>query len=166
MRIATVLLAWLSMLAVDLVLHAGLLAGFYVEGSGFLLAPADAFVRIPAGYAAFLGLAVALVWLMGRLGTVGLLPGARLGLALGAIAWGSLVLGLWSITTASPGLLAGWWIGQSLELGVGGGVAGSLAAGASRRRVSAAVIGMLAAALAIVVILQSTGLAPAVRFES
>ena len=162
MRPAPVILTWLAMLAVDLVLHAGLLSGFYVAGGSFLLSPADAFVRIPAGYAAFLVLAIALVWLIGRLNAVGVRNGAMVGLLGGAVTWGALVLGLWSITTASPGLLAGWWIGQSVELAVGGGVAGALFAGARRRRVGAAVGAMLVVSFSVTVFLQSTGLAPAI----
>ena len=41
-----------------------------------------------------------------------------LGLQVGAFAWGALVLGLLSISTASIGLLAGWFIGQTIEAGI------------------------------------------------
>ncbi len=166
MRLINVALVWLAMLAVDLVLHAGLLSGFYVAGGAFLLEPMDAFIRIPAGYAAFLILAAAIVWLLERLEATGIRDGARVGLLAGAVVWGALVLGLWSISTAEPGLLVAWWIGQSVELGVGGAVAGALLAGARPRRVGAWVIAMLVAALLIVVVLQSTGLVPTVRINS
>jgi len=32
--------------------------------------------------------------------------------------WGALVIGLYSIRTASVPLLAGWWIGQAIEVGL------------------------------------------------
>ena len=75
--------------------------------------------------------------------------------------WGSLVLGLWSISTAEPGLLAGWWVGQSVELAVGGAVIGSILAGTRVRtmvwRVAALVAGGFIAAL----VLQTIGYAEA-----
>ena len=52
------LLSWLAMIGVDFLLHAGLLASWYVEPHPFLLPPTAAFARIPLGYMSFLGLAV------------------------------------------------------------------------------------------------------------
>ena len=57
-------ISWLSMLAFDLFLHAGLLAGLYMEPSPFLLPPMEAFRRIPLGYLSFLVLAILLAWFM------------------------------------------------------------------------------------------------------
>ena len=50
--------------------------------------------------------------------------GAFFGIQLGILAWGSLVLGLYSISTASPILLLGWFLGQTAELAVAGAVVG------------------------------------------
>jgi len=119
-----VLLAWLSMVGFDLFLHAGVLARLYAEPSPFLLPPERAFALIPVGYLSFLILAVLLVWLMARLSIKGWREGSKFGLQLGALSWGAFTLGLLSISTASPLLLAGWFVGQTLELGIGGLVAG------------------------------------------
>lgn len=118
------LLAWLSMIGVDFFLHAGLLAPLYSNPSPFLLPPARAFTLIPVGYASFLLLAILLVWLMINLGYSGWMQGGVFGAQLGAVAWGALILGLYSISTAPVSLLFGWFIGQSLELGVAGIVVG------------------------------------------
>src|SRR5947209_7534433 len=47
------LLAWLAMIGLDFFLHGGLLAGLYTAPAAFLLPPAQAFSRIPLGYAGF-----------------------------------------------------------------------------------------------------------------
>ncbi len=118
------LLAWLSMIGFDFFLHAGLLTRLYTEPSPFLLPPERAFALIPIGYLSCLGLAVLLTWLMARLGLRGWRQGAFFGIQLGLLAWGSLVLGLFSISTASPALLLGWFLGQTVELGIAGVVLG------------------------------------------
>jgi hypothetical protein len=64
------LLSWLAMLGLDFFLHGGLLAAFWVQNSPFLLPPAQAFLRIPMGYAACLLLA-GLLRLMRGLGIAG-----------------------------------------------------------------------------------------------
>jgi hypothetical protein len=159
--IATIALTWLATLGVDLFLHAGLLAPHYDWGSPFLLEPETAFVRIPAGYLAFLVLAAGLVWLLPRLGVGTGREGAVIGGAFGAVIWGALILGLWSISTADPALLAGWWIGQSAELALGGAIVGSVIGGMRLRslawRVGAGVVVLAISA----VVLQSTGYAEA-----
>ena len=159
--VATVTLGWLAMVGVDLFLHAGVLAPLYDWDSPFLLSPADAFVRIPAGYLAFGVLAWALTWLLRRLEVQNGRDAAALGAAAGAVLWGGLVLGLWSISTAEPALLAGWWIGQTVELAIGGYVMGLLLGGARRRSVRWLVAAILLVGLATAVILQSIGYARA-----
>ena len=118
------LLTWFAMVGFDFFLHAGVLAPLYVEPSAFLLPPEQAFVLIPFGYLSFLGLAILLIWLMTRLRLHEWRKGALFGTQVGLLAWGSLVLGLYSISTASPILLVGWWLGQTVELGLAGAVAG------------------------------------------
>jgi hypothetical protein len=81
--------------------------------------------------------------------------------ALGAVAWGALLLGLWSISTAHPALLAGWWVGQTVELALGGYVIGSMLGGA-RLRTVAWVVGLVLAVGAVsAVVLQTIGYATA-----
>ena len=118
------LLAWMSMIGFDFFLHAGILAPLYAKESSFLLPPERELTLIPVGYISFLGLAALLTWLMVRLNLQEWRKGAVFGFQLGFLAWGSLMLGLYSITTASPVLLWGWFLGQTVELGVAGAVVG------------------------------------------
>lgn len=155
--------AWILSVAFDFFLHAGALARLYMAPSPFLLPLNDAFRRIPLGYATFLGLTIALYWLIDRLGVRGWRMGMRYGLVVGAVVWGALVIGLYSISTASVPLLAGWWIGQAAELGLAGAVLGAAAAGTSLKRIWQAVAAAAAALIIATIALQSSGLAPAMR---
>lgn len=155
--------AWVLALGVDFFLHAGLLARLYFAPSTFLLPPAEALRRIPLGYLAFLILTLALGWLVYRLQVRGAAAGFRLGLGGGTLVWGALLLGLASITPASPSLLAAWWIGQSLELGASGAVLGAATAGMPMRRLWTRVTGVVLILVVLTVVLQSLGSAPAVR---
>lgn len=160
------LIAWFLALGVDLFLHAGLLARFYLIKSPFLLPPEEAFRRIPVGYLAFLLLTAALFWLFRRLDVRGIRTGCQHGFLVGVVLWGSLAGGLYSISTASAPLLVAWWLGQAVELGVSGGVIGGIAAGIPRRRMlfwAAMIVGVL---FAITIALQSLGLAPAMRLAT
>lgn len=155
------LLAWLSMIGFDFFLHAGLLARLYTEPSPFLLPPERAFALIPIGYLSFLGLAVLLTWLMARLGLQGWRQGALFGIQLGLLAWGSFVLGLFSISTASPALLLGWFLGQTVELGTAGMVVGHGFAGRRLGRLFVIVLILVIIAVVAGVIVQNVGFAPA-----
>jgi hypothetical protein len=165
-RLAAVLsiaAAWVLSLGIDLFLHGGLLARLYAEPSPFLLPAEDAFRRIPLGYLTFLILTIGLFWLLRRLQVRGFAAGFRVGAATGAIVWGALVLGLYSITTATLSLLTGWWIGQTVELAFAGAVLGAVADGVPLKRVWA-VVGVAVIALAAATIaLQSLGFAPAMK---
>ncbi len=163
---AVAVLAWIAMIGVDFFLHAGLLARLYTEPSPFLLPPLRAFALIPLGYLSFLVMAVLILWLARRLGIHGARAGLVFGLQLGALMWGAFVLGLASISTASPSLLAGWLVGQAIELGVGGAVVGS---GLGRRPLRSLLLRVLTLALTTFVVtiaLQSAGLAPQIRLNS
>ena len=119
------LLAFVATIGFDLFLHAGILNPLYSGANSFLLAPEESFRRIPFGYLSFAILTVLLLWLMSRLQIQGWRRGLFFGLVFGVLVWGSLVLGLFSISTASPTLLTGWFLGQTAELGIGGIVIGS-----------------------------------------
>jgi len=156
------LLAWLSMIGFDFFLHAGALAHLYLEPSPFLLPPERAFTLIPVGYLSFLGLAILLTWLMARLGIQGWCQGGVFGLQLGSFALGAFVLGLLSISTATPALLAGWFFGQTLELGIAGMVVGSGFAVPRLGRLFVKVLAFVIGAFALTVALQNVGRALAV----
>jgi hypothetical protein len=155
--------AWVLSLGIDLFLHGGLLARLYAEPSPFLLPAADAFRRIPLGYLTFLILTMGLFSLVRQLHVRGSVAGFRLGAVTGAVVWGALVLGLYSISTASLSLLAGWWIGQSVELAFAGAVLGAVADGVPLKWVWAVVGVAVVALAAATVALQSLGFAPAMK---
>jgi hypothetical protein len=161
--ISAIVAAWLLSVGCDLFLHGGLLARMYVEPSPFLLPPEEAFRRIPLGYLTFLGLTIALSWTIRRLGVREALAGFRFGSVAGAVVWGTLVVGLFSISTAPLPLLAGWWIGQTIELGLAGAVLGAAAGGAPMKRIWAIVAVAVLAFVVATVALQSLGLAPAMK---
>jgi len=156
-------LSWLSMIGVDFFLHAGLLARFYVQPSPFLLPPERAFQLIPLGYLSFLLIAVLLVWLMFRLKIQGWRGGFLFGLELGALVWGAMVLGLISISTASVWLLLGWLLGQTGELAIAGMFVGSGLGGERLTRLFIMVAVLIFISVLATIVLQSTGLAPAIR---
>ena len=79
----------------------------------------------------------------------------------GGVVWGGLLLGIWSISTAEPALLAGWWAGQTVELALGGSVIGALLGGARLRTVSWLVGAVVVASVLTAVVLQSIGYATA-----
>ncbi|OGO38249.1 MAG: hypothetical protein A2147_05310 [Chloroflexi bacterium RBG_16_57_8] len=118
------LLALWATIGFDLFLHAGVLATLYQAPSPFLLSPEESFRRIPLGYVSFAIMIALLAVLVRRLGFLGWKRGMSFGLSFGAFVWGSLALGLYSISTASPGLLLGWFLGQTVELGIAGLVVG------------------------------------------
>jgi hypothetical protein len=159
------LIAWLSMLGFDFIWHAGLLAGLYTQPSPFLLPLSTAFALIPVGYLSFLLMAVLLIWLMLRLKLTGWHQGALFGLQLGAFTWGAFVLGLLSVTTASYSLLIGWFVGQTLELGIAGAVVGGAFAGVRLRRLFGLVFVFVLLAVMATIILQSLGIVPMTRIS-
>jgi hypothetical protein len=155
--------AWMLSLGFDVFLHGGLLAGLYVEPSGFLLGPEDAFRRILLGYLAFLALTLSLYWLLRRLGIRGAIAGFRHGAAAGAVVWGAFAAGLYSISTVTLPILAGWWIGQTAELGLAGAALGAAANGVPLKRIWTIVTGAVIACVAATIVLQSLGLAPPMK---
>jgi tryptophan-rich sensory protein len=164
--IGVIFLAWFAVLGFDFFLHGGLLAGFYTESSPFLLPPEMAFRLIPLGYLAFLVLQIFLVWLMVRLDIKGWRPGLLFGLQVGGFVWGAMVLGLLSISTASIPLMVGWFIGQTIEAGIGGMVAGAGLKKEHMRRLVIYVVVFVIGSIFITVLLQSVGLAPATKINS
>lgn len=154
-------LAWVAMLGWDFLLHGGLLTSFYVAGDPVLLSPLEAFQRIPLGYASFLILAALLVWLMPRFELKEGRSAFGFGLKIGALLWGSFVLGLVSIVRFDILLGAGWFIGQTLGLGIGAAVVQQAAAASNLKRMTLFVVLFFILCASITIILQSTGLAPA-----
>jgi hypothetical protein len=151
------------MLGVDFLLHAGLLAGLYARLSPFLLPPIEAFRRIPLGYAGFLLLAILLAWMLPRFNISTWKGAFWFGIKLGAMVWGSFVLGLISISAIEPDLAAAWFLGQTLELGVGAAVVQEAAGSSSLRRITLLVSLFVVLAIVITVALQTFGIVPTIR---
>ena len=151
---------WFLSIGFDLFLHGGLLARLYAKESPFLLPPMEAFRRIPLGYLAFLILTFGLFWLLRRLNIRGLTAGFRYGVAAGALVWGAFVIGLYSISTATGALLVGWWVGQTVELGLAGAAIGAASGGTRLRRIWMVVVMAVIAFFIATVVLQTLGFAP------
>ena len=75
------------------------------------------------------------------------------------------MIGLLSISTASLELMAGWFIGQTVEAGIGGMVIGGGLVSKRPWRLVAYVVLFVIAAVVVTIILQSVGLAPAVEMR-
>jgi hypothetical protein len=94
-------IVWLAMLGLDFLLNGALFARLYLQGGSFLLEPQEAFRRIPAGYLAFLILAVGVVELAYRVRISTLSTAVRVGLLAGAAFGGIWSLSLYSVATLS-----------------------------------------------------------------
>lgn len=160
------IIAWLAVLGLDFLLHAGLLAGLYLQPSPFLLSPLTALALIPVGYLSLLLLAMLLIWLMIRLELAGWREGLLFGLKLGGLIGGAFMLGLLSVSTASFSLLAGWFVGQTLELALAGAIIGSGLAGMRLRRLFGMVMVFVLLSVIATIILQSLGVVPTSRIPS
>lgn len=163
--VSTIAAAWILSIGVDVLLHGGILARQYLVPSPFLLNPPEAFRRIPYGYLAFLMLTAALYWLIRRLDVRGANAGFRYAATAGFVVWGAVVIGLYSISTAAVSLLAGWWLGHTIELGLAGAVIGASAAGTRHRRLWAPVALAVTGCVVATVALQAIGWAPVVKMN-
>lgn len=158
------LVAWLAMLGLDFLLNGAVFARLYQVGGAFMLAPEEAFRRIPFGYLAFMVLAVAIVEVADRLGVAGAYGGIRLGLAMGSVigvVWG---LSLYSIATLGAlTALAFAVIWLALVL-LGSAVAAIGLASASLRGLVLRVAAFDLVCGATVIALQSLGVVVTVKF--
>lgn len=149
------LLAWLSAIGFDFLLHGGILAPLYADPHPFLLPPERAFALIPAGYLAFLILAILQLWLMLKLGINTWQDGLLFGLKIGVMIWGAVVISLISISTAPLSLMAAWFVGQSLEMGLSALVIGTGLASENLKRLSTLVLLFFILAIALGILLQN-----------
>jgi hypothetical protein len=159
-RLRVALVVWLAMVGLDFVLNAALFARMYEEGGAFMLAPGEAFRRIPFGYLAFLILAAGVVELAFRLGVTTLSQGIRFGVATGAVLGAAWSLGLYSIATLSPQVALAFAVIWFALLTVAGTVAAAGLRRASLRGLTLRVAGMDVLGAIAVVALQSFGVVP------
>ncbi|MHC4509737.1 MAG: hypothetical protein ACYTAO_12390 [Planctomycetota bacterium] len=156
------LLVWVAMIGVDFFLHGGIFAATYVQVSPFLLSAMEAFRRIPLGYLALLATAGLLVWIIDQASVRGWRKGLVIGLCLGAVMGVSFTLGLYSISTASPQLLAAWFVAQVREIAIAGAIIGQgLVVDSLRRLTLYVIVGFILLSVATVV-MQNTGMAPSI----
>ena len=163
--ILTVLIGWISMIGSDFLIHGGILAGLYTQDSPFILPAEDAFRRIPLGYFSFLLLAILLRYLFVKMEIHSRKEAAKIGLMVGALIWASFALGLYSISTASPMLLFGWFVGQTVEMGIAGYFMGACLEGVERRKVFIWILLFFLAMVILTIILQLTGIAPPMEMK-
>lgn len=161
--ILRVFASWLCMIALDLLLNAGIFAKLWFEPSPFLLPPEDLFRRLPLGYLAFLLQAVAYVWLTILAGATSWRRGGLFGLKLGAILGVAAAVGLRSGTTGSWTLLLTAYLVGGTVLTTGACFMAGLAAERGEKRALVSAVLLLVGALIVIAILQSTGLVPARR---
>lgn len=159
-RIRVTLVVWLAMIGADFVLNAALFAGMYQDGGAFMLAPLEAFRRIPLGYLALLILAAGIVELASRLGITRVADGIRLGLIAGATLAATWSLGLYSIATLGPLVAVAFAVTWLALLTVAGGVAAAGLHRASLRGLALRVLGFDLLSAVVVVALQSFGVVP------
>lgn len=161
-HVRVALLAWLAMLGVDFLLNAAFFAGMYQGGDTFMLAPVEAFRRIPLGYLAFLIVAFGVVEIAHRLGVAKLKGGIRLGLLLGGVVGSVWGLSLYSIATLRPAAALAFAIIWLAILLVGCAVAAAGLARTSLRGLAVEVAGFDAACVVTVIALQSFGAVPTI----
>jgi hypothetical protein len=162
-RIRAAVLAWLAMLGLDFVLNGAVFAAIYQRSDPFLLAPADAFRRIPIGYLAFLLLAFGIVEAVRRLHIARLRDGAFVGVAMGGVVGLVWALSLYSITAvAAPvaGAFAVIWLAV-ITLGAAVGAVGL--GNTSWRRLAVLVVAFDIVCVVAVIALQTFGAVPTIK---
>ena len=151
------------MLGLDFLLNGALFARMYQGEGGFMLAPSDAFQRIPIGYLAFLILAIGVVELVYRLRVRRMADGVRIGFLIGAVLAASWSLGLYSIATLSAVValaFAGIWLALIV---LASGVAAAGLSRSSLRGLALRVGAFDGACVVIVISLQTFGLVPTIK---
>lgn len=162
-RLRLTLVVWLAMLGLDFLLNGALFAGMYQGEHAFMLAPSEAFRRIPLGYLAFLIVAAGVVQLVHRLRVTWPADGVRLGLWIGVVLAATWGLGLYSIASLSAQValaLAGIWLALVVA------AAGVAAAGNGQRSLRGLALRVGAfdvICIAIVITLQSVGMVPTLK---
>ena len=151
------------MIGTDFFIHGGILASLYTQESPFILPAEDAFIRIPLGYLSFLLMAILLRYILVLHGNNTRNKGLKTGLLVGALIWASFGLGLYSISTASPLLLLGWFAGQTIEMGIAGYFMGACLEGVERRKVFIWILLYFIIMIILTVILQVSGVSPPMK---
>jgi len=158
-------LSWLTALGIDFFLHGGLFTGLYIESTAFLLPPEEAFRRISLGYLSILLLVILILWLMVRLRLDTWKEGAIFGGKVGLLLGGSMVLGLFSISTVTWQFLLGSMFAQIVELAAVGAIIGSGLNAEKLRPVLIRVLALVIFLLILTITIQSLGGATVLKGE-
>jgi hypothetical protein len=161
-RVRVALVAWLAMLGLDFLLNGALLAGMYQGEGTFILAPAEAFRRIPLGYLAFLIVALGIVELAYRLRVTQIADGVRLGLVIGGVFGATWGLSLYSIATLGAQVALAFALVWFALLLLASAVAAAGLAQSSLRRLALGVAAFDVLCAVTVIALQSLGVVPTV----
>jgi hypothetical protein len=161
-RIRIALLAWLAMLGLDFLLNGALFARMYQNGDTFMLAPTEAFRRIPLGYLAFLIVALAIVETAHRLGITRVAEGLRLGLISGGVVGSVWGLSLYSIATLEASVALTFAVIWLALLLLGWAVAAAGLARTSLRALTLGIATFVVVCVVTVIALQSFGVVPTI----
>lgn len=153
--LALLALAWVAFLAVDLFFHAGVLSQWYERGSPGLLSLDEAFARIPLGYLSFLIEVAFFLWLAVRLRVRGFVRGMGLGIVIGLVFGVDRLVGMTSITTLEPALLAWWAAAQTVEMATVGAIVGCGLERERLGRLTLAVLLLVVLAVVVTVVMQN-----------
>jgi hypothetical protein len=162
-RLRVAFVVWLVMLGLDFLLNGALFARLYQGDGAVMLAPTEAFRRIPFGYLAFLILAIGVVELAYRLRVTRLADGVRLGLLIGVVLAATWSLGLYSIANISAEValaFGGIWLALVV---LACGVAATGLRQPSLRGIALRAGAFDVVCIAIVIALQSFGVVPTVK---
>ena len=125
---------FLAALGVDFLVHAGILARYYVHPGPALLTTQQLVRRIPFGYASMLLTLVFELWLLSRMGVRSSKGGAWFGAVFGTVLGVAGAIGLFSLVPLGPNYLAMVAVSQIMEYTIAGALAGSsLASGRALR---------------------------------
>jgi hypothetical protein len=161
-RLRVALLVWLAMLGMDFLLNGALFARLYQEAGTFILAPAEAFRRIPLGYAAFLILAFSMVEIAYRLRVTRIADGIRFGVVIGCVFGVTWSLSLYSIATLRGELALAFALIWLALLVLGSAVAAAGLAEVSLRGLTLRVVAFDFLCAVTVIALESFGVVPTV----
>ncbi|HET7405059.1 MAG TPA: hypothetical protein VFJ63_02990 [Candidatus Bathyarchaeia archaeon] len=150
------LLGWIAAMAIDVFLNAGVFTSIFKSGDPFILSPEEAFIRIPAGFAALLLLVVVESLLIFHWPVTSVASGARIGIIYGVTISSGTLLGLWSITVASAAFLFVWVVDMLSELTIAGIVISSVRSN-SRHVARWVIIGAIACLIGGVIVQNISG---------
>jgi hypothetical protein len=153
---------WLAMLGLDFLLNGALFARMYQGGGPFMLAPTEAFRRIPLGYLAFLILAVSIVEITYRLRVTRIADGIRIGLVIGGVFGATWGLSLYSIATLGALVALAFAVIWLALVVLGSAVAAAGLAQTSLRGLALRVAAFDVLCAVTVIALQSLGVVPTV----